>query len=84
MRLAPGIGRFEEEVFHHCPPDLVVAKAEKVGKWNSALCKVLMEQCIFYFIIDYRGRHRNGIAIYNATEGSLQQKIWFHGTKMCL
>jgi hypothetical protein len=42
MRLAPGIGRFAGEVFHHCPPDLAVAKAEKVVKWNSALCKVLM------------------------------------------
>jgi hypothetical protein len=37
----------------------------------------------FLLFIDYRGHHRKGIAIYNATEGSLQQKIWFHSTKMC-
>ena len=37
----------------------------------------------FYFFIDYRGHHREGIAIYNATEVSLQQKNWIHSTKMC-
>ncbi len=33
----------------------------------------LMEQRILNFFIDYRGHHRKGISIYNATEGSLQQ-----------
>jgi hypothetical protein len=36
---------------------------------------------IFCIFIDYRGRHRIGAAIYNATYASLQQKLWFHWTK---
>jgi hypothetical protein len=35
----------------------------------------------FLLFIDYRGHHRKGMAIYNATEGSLQQKNWFCSTK---
>ncbi len=37
-----------------------------------------MEQHIFCILIDYRGRHRKGVAIYNATYVNLQQKPWFH------
>ncbi len=33
-----------------------------------------MEQHIFYISIDYRWRHRKGIAIFNATEVNLWQK----------
>jgi hypothetical protein len=36
--------------------------------WSSA----------FFLIVDgYRGRHRKGIAIYNAAEVNLQQKLLF-------
>jgi hypothetical protein len=41
-----------------------------------------MEQHVFYFSIDYRGRHRKGFNIQNATEVSRQQKLWLHQTKM--
>ncbi len=37
-----------------------------------------MEQHICYIFIDYRGRHRKGIANYNATEVNLQQKHTFN------
>jgi hypothetical protein len=40
-----------------------------------------MEQHIFCLFIDYRGHHRKGVAIYNATYVNLQQKLWFHWTK---
>ncbi len=36
--------------------------------------KVTMEQHIFSICIDYRGRHRKAIAIYDASEVKLQQK----------
>ncbi len=29
---------------------------------------------VFYFVIDFRGRHWKGILFYNATEVNLQQK----------
>jgi hypothetical protein len=37
-----------------------------------------MEQRIFGILIDYRGRHRKGAAIFNAPSVNLQQKPWFH------
>jgi hypothetical protein len=40
-----------------------------------------MEQWIFCIFIDYREHHRKGVAIYNATEVNLQQKLWFRWTK---
>ncbi len=41
-------------------------------EWNSIFF------CIF---MDYRGHHRKGAAIYNATWVNLQQKPWFRWTK---
>jgi hypothetical protein len=40
-------------------------KAERRFKGQSG--KILMEQHVFCILIDYRGRHRKGVAIYNAT-----------------
>ncbi len=40
-----------------------------------------MEQHDFWIFVDYRGHHRKGISIYNATEVNLQPKPWFHYTK---
>ncbi len=40
---------------------------EKIWREHFALMSLLMEQHILYNVIDCRGRHRNGIAIYNAT-----------------
>jgi hypothetical protein len=36
-----------------------------------------MEEHIFCILIDHRGHHRKGVAIYNATQVNLQQKPWF-------
>jgi hypothetical protein len=38
----------------------------------------VMEQHVVYIFIDYRGRHRKGVAIYSATSVNFQQKLWFH------
>jgi hypothetical protein len=47
---------------------------EKTNHFNIRILTIFadlaMEQRIFNFFIDYRGQHRKGIAIYNATEGS--------------
>jgi hypothetical protein len=43
-----------------------------------------MEQHVFCIFIDYRGRHRKGVAIYDATLVNLQQKLWFHIKKECI
>jgi hypothetical protein len=43
-----------------------------------------MEQHVFCILIDYRGRHRKGVAIYNAIYVNLQQKPWFHWKKIFL
>jgi hypothetical protein len=40
-----------------------------------------MEQHIFAFFIAYRGRHRKGVAIYNAASINLQPKPWLHRRK---
>jgi hypothetical protein len=40
-----------------------------------------MEQHVFFILIDYRGHHRKGVAIYNAIYVHLQQKTWFYWTK---
>jgi hypothetical protein len=40
-----------------------------------------MEQHVYYILIDYRGCHRKGVAIYNTISVNLQQKPWFHLTK---
>jgi len=37
-----------------------------------------MEQ---HIVIDYRGRHRKGITIYNANQVNLQQKFGFNEQK---
>jgi hypothetical protein len=58
-------------------------------KWSGASpnnqsrqCLVrIMEQRVFCIVIDYRGHHRKGAAIYNATWVNLPQKLWFHWTK---
>jgi hypothetical protein len=47
---------------------LVGVKEQKVN------AEFLMEQQIFKIVINYRGRHRKGIIIYNSTELSSQQK----------
>jgi len=39
-----------------------------------------MEQHVFWILNYYRGHHRKGVAIYNATEINLRQKPWFHLT----
>jgi hypothetical protein len=38
----------------------------------------VMEQHVFVVFIDYRGHHRKGVAILNATQVNLKQKLWFH------
>jgi hypothetical protein len=35
----------------------------------------------FYVIVDYRGRHGKGSAIYNKTRVNLEQEFWFYSTK---
>ncbi len=52
----------------------------KTAKRNKMKLAAKLQWNIIFFI-DYRGCHRKGIAIYNATEGNLQQKKWFHSTK---
>ncbi len=37
-----------------------------------------MEQHVLCTLIDYRGRHRKGVAIQNATHFDLKQKPWFN------
>ncbi len=67
----------------------------QINMWNGRLVSftlkdkylirdifVSMEQHVFYYFVEYRGRHRKGFAIYAATEVNLQQKLWFHSTKM--
>jgi hypothetical protein len=39
-----------------------------------------MEQCVFCIFIVYRGHHKKGVAIYDATSINLQPKPWFHLT----
>jgi hypothetical protein len=39
-----------------------------------------MEQPVFCIFIDYRGHHKKGVAIYDATSINLQPKPWFHLT----
>jgi hypothetical protein len=36
-----------------------------------------MEQHVVCIFIDYRGHHRKGVAIYNATEINLQENLGF-------
>jgi hypothetical protein len=38
---------------------------EKLNVYRDIV--LLMEHQIFFILIDYRGRHRKGIAMYNAT-----------------
>jgi hypothetical protein len=40
-----------------------------------------MEQHVFNILIDCRGHHRKGVAMYNVAEVNLQQKPWFHSNK---
>ncbi len=61
-----------------CSWELTQVTACKKKRLNQMLG---MEQLIFSIFIDYRGRHRKGVAIYNATSVNLQLKPWFHGTK---
>ncbi len=42
---------------------------------------VAMGQHNFCIFIDYRGHHRKGVAICNATQVNLQQNLWFCWTK---
>jgi hypothetical protein len=35
----------------------------------------------FCILIDCRGHHIKGVAIFNATLANLPQKTWFHSTK---
>ncbi len=49
-----------------------VTKCRVTLQWNNTF---------FYIFIDYRGHHRKGVAIYNATSVNFQQKLWFHWTK---
>ncbi len=37
---------------------------------------------VFCIFIDYRGKHRKGVAIYNVIQVILPPKPWFHWTKM--
>jgi len=41
-----------------------------------------MKQHIFCILIDYRGHHRKGVAVYIATYASLQKKLGFIEQKM--
>ncbi len=51
---------------------IVIIQAKDNDKFISPL--LTLEQYIFSICIDYRGRHRKAIAIYDATEVKLQQK----------
>ncbi len=42
----------------------ILATGNIVQKWNSFFC----------ILINYRGHHRKGVAIYDATQVNLQQK----------
>jgi hypothetical protein len=53
----------------------VVGKVVQANQWS-------MEQHVFCIFINYRGRHSKGCAIHNGSYVNLQQKPWFHGTKM--
>ncbi len=48
---------------------------EQVNTTSSLNTK--MEQHVLKIVIEYRGRHKKGITIFNATEVSLQQNFMF-------
>ncbi len=52
---------------------------KKLKQLLPSLLKIqaLMEQHVFYYFDDYRGRHRKSIAIYTATEINLQKHLGF-------
>jgi len=42
---------------------------------------IILEQHVFCILIDYRGRHRKGVAIYSLTRSIYNKKPWFHWAK---
>ena len=50
----------------------------------SSLKVPSMEQHVFFILIDYRGHHRKGVAIYNAIYVHLQQKNLVLLNKKCI
>ncbi len=55
--------------------------ALNVHEINRSGHYIQMEQHIFGIFIDYRVHRKEGVAIYNATQVTLQQKPWFCWTK---
>jgi hypothetical protein len=51
--------------------------ALNVHEINRSGHYIQMEQHIFGIFIDYRVHRKEGVAIYNATQVTLQQKPWF-------
>jgi hypothetical protein len=65
-----------------CGPNLDQVQQHFSLNLLSKSCKVVsMEQHVFFILIDYRGRHRKGVVIDNATWDNLQQNPWFCWTK---
>ncbi len=62
-------------------PIMVVLEQCLIRAWERFFP---VDQHIFYIFIDCRGRHWKGISICNADKVNLQQKLWFHWTKVYL